>query len=201
MSAPARGTAIRLCRGNGSHGAVRRANHHYLTPNAHVITPAPGPGLSVADRQRQPTAVNAHPEWHTEQPDRYRGAHVRTRPRGPAYRRIRIVMWYPVSITERNLKVSHPRPTPGRIAKYSQLAIIPIAVISGCRSFSCVPMQWPGASTFRLVDPCRMGRVRRRSPTCGTFAALAGVMVSVRWPRPTPGALMSAPAAHKPADR
>ena len=30
--------------------------------------PAPGPGLSVADRQRQPTAVNAHPEWRTEQP-------------------------------------------------------------------------------------------------------------------------------------
>jgi len=36
---------------------VQNGRHHYLTPNTHVITPAPGPGLSAADRQRQPTAV------------------------------------------------------------------------------------------------------------------------------------------------
>lgn len=35
-----------------------------------VITPTPGSGPSVADRQRQPMAVNARPEWRTEQPVR-----------------------------------------------------------------------------------------------------------------------------------
>jgi hypothetical protein len=45
----------------------------------HVITPTPGPGPSVADRQRQPMAVNARPEWRTEQPIR------RDRHRPPIY--------------------------------------------------------------------------------------------------------------------